>query len=935
MGVRRRGWLVRFWVLIGVGAAVVGGYHLWTKQSLAIAPAPAQVNARVQVETVAQGGAFVWWEAESPAADNFPPAKVGPFAASNPQEAELLSGGQWISADGKYGEPLYLNYAVEVPTAANYFFYTRKFWRHGPFRWRWDGGPWQIAGSSAYLLDTVELRSTISADWVSLGRVDLGVGRHELRIELTQAEGPVAFDCFALTAQSWQPRGLLQPNQRRRISLPDWFAFDPAVDPFRPSGIDLRRLNEAIAGENGFIQVKGESFIQPKTGKPMRFWAVNSGPQVLQMDAPSLEYMARFLAKHGVNMVRLHGRLFEEDDFRKISPDTVTRLFAFVAAMKQQGIYTNLSIYFPLFLKLDAAQGFAGYDGKNPFALLFFNPKFEQIYQGWWRSLLGTVNPATGQTLAADPAVAMVELVNEDSYFFWTFDPYRGVPAPQMELLEKQFGTWLVKKYGNLDAALKRWQQDAKSPKPIQADRPQDGRVAFVAIADLFNQRDAGRSQDTAAFLADSQLQFFNRNQQFLRQQLNYRGLTYASNWITANAQILGPLDKYTNTVADFMDRHGYMDSFHEGPTATYAVRPTDRYRDRSALRFDGREGGQDFSLPIMDLRYNGKPSTISEVNWPQPNRFRADLPLLASAYGSLQGTDGFCLFATSQHGWESAAGKFAIATPAIMGQFPAAAVLYRQGLLTEGKDVVTVDLPIEDVYKLRGAPVSAPQNLDALRQQDVRSPSTAQTTLDPLAFLVGKVNLNFSQPGAQSGPKSGPKSGPQSGTTSQQVNLSEFIDRPGQTIRSSTDQLRWNYRQGLVTVNAPAAQGVTGFLKTAGPQTLQDIRIETEMDYGTVLVVALDGQPIGRSRQLLLQVMSEEQNLGWRTSGGSPQTIESVGNPPVVVRNLQGKVMLQRADAGAMKVTALDWNGYPTKQWTGAATVDLAETTLYYLIER
>lgn len=49
-----------------------------------------------------------------------------------------------------------------------------------------------------------------------------------------------------------------------------------------------------------------------------------------------------------------------------------------------------------------------------------------------------------------------------------------------------------------------------------------------------------------------------------------------------------------------------------------------------------------DCGLPIMDIFYNGLPSTISEINGTPPNPYRADLPLRAAAYGALPGTDGF-----------------------------------------------------------------------------------------------------------------------------------------------------------------------------------------------------------------------------------------------------------------------------------------------------
>lgn len=868
---------------------------------------------------------FIWWEAETPAKTNFPPVDRNPFAPANETEAAVLSGGTWIGVDGDYQEPLFLEYSLTVPESGSYFFYSRKFWQHGPFRWRWDDQPWREVGSKPYLMDEVALRQFVGANWVSLGQVELAGGSHRLRIEMTRNRGPAAFDCFVLTWSLFQPRGRLKPDQRYAAkNLTDWFVFDPEVDRFTGGGLDLRSLNESFAGEKGRILVKGEDFVHEQDGQPVRFWAVNTYMESIQMDRSLMQYMARFLAKRGVNMVRLHGEIWSTD-FRKIDPADLDRLFAFIAAMKQEGIYTCLSIYFPLWLKLDETSGFAGYQDQHPFSLLFFNRDFQKIYDDWWRSLFTPVNPYTGSTLAADPAVAIVELVNEDSYLFWTFDPYKTIPAPQMEILERQFGHWLTAKYGSLERALANWATSVGGDrlKPEQGDHPQAGRVGFLPLYQVFTNPDSRRAQDTATFLTEHQKQFFQAAIRTLKQNLQYRGLIYASNWNTADPRLLGPLDKYSNTVAEVMDRHGYFGSFHKGDRASYALSKGDTYQDRSALLFIPREGEQepDFNLPIMDTRYDGKPSLITEVNWTMPNRFRADFPLLASAYGSLQGSDGFFYFITG-YSWATSLGKFAIASPVTLGQFPATALIYRKGLLQPGTDVVDVSLKLDDLYALRGAPVIAPQNLDEFRARDVPAGQVLQgdraSSIDPLAFLVGKVNLRFTR----------------DNPTSRQVELSSLIDRRAKTIRSSTGQLVWDYNRGLVTVNAPQAQGATGFLSRVGTLQLDHVSFSSDLDYGTFLLVALDDQPIARSRQMLLQVMSEEQNFGWQTTGSPQKTIESVGSPPILVRNLSGQVSLQRKDAQKLKVKALDPNGYPVATAGNAAKFELRSDCFYYLIE-
>lgn len=861
---------------------------------------------------------YVWWEAEQPSATNFPPAERNPFAPANAAEAEVLSAGQWIGVDGARSQPSFLEYQIKVSQAGSYFFYTRKFWQHGPFRWRWDEQPWKTVGKRVYLMDSASLRQFVGANWVGLGQVELTAGTHTLRIELTQRDGPAAFDCFVLTSVPFRPQGTLKPDQRLTADLTGAFLFEPESDGFKPSPIDLRFLNEAFAGEQGWIRAQAGQLLHEKTGRPERFWAVNMGPDLLQMDPALMQSTARFLAKKGVNMVRLHGKLWSED-FRQIEPTTLKQLFAFVAAMKQEGIYTCLSIYFPAWLQLDRSSGFAGYTGQNPYALLFFNQELQQIYYGWWRSLLTSVNPDTGKALRDDPAVAMVELVNEDSYFFWTFDPGKGVPAAQMAQLEQQFSRWLTQKYGSTDKALAVWANSGGG------DRSHRNAITFLPLYELLAQRQTRRAQDTATFLMQNQRQFFLEAMQVLRNDLGYRGLIYASNWVTADARILGPLDKYSNTVADLMDRHGYFNPPHQGDRASYTLSPGDTYQDRSALLFTSFDKGQDqdFNLPIMDIHYNDLPSITTEINWTMPNRFRTEFPLLAATYGSLQGSDGFFFFATNQSTWEATLDKFSVATPAILGQFPATALIYRKGLIASGESVVDVTLNLEDLQALEGAPVTAPQNLDTFRASQVQPGQTLQAahaeTLDPLAPLVGQVNLRFATDRA----------------AARQVNLANFIDRSAKTVRSATGQLLWDYQKGLVTVNAPQVQGATGFLRQAGPLKLTDVTLRSDLDYGTWLLVALDDRPLSTSRRMLLQVMSEEQNLNWKTTGYPRKRIKQVGNGAIVVRNLAGTVVLERQDAAALKVTALDFNGYPAGLVGNGSKFELQADRLYYLIER
>lgn len=857
--------------------------------------------------------AYVWWEGESPTKTNFPSRSS--FDPANETEAAVLSGGKWLGADGKRAQTLFAEYEVSVPSAGQWTLYARKFWKHGPFRWRFDNGPWQEVGSDPALLDDASIRQFVGANWIGAGNVSLTSGKHTLRIELTQSDGAAAFDCFCLTQGAFVARGKLKPGEKYGRSEPGWFAFEPDADSFAPTPLDLRFLNEKTAGDGGFIQGKGGKFVSSKTGKPVKFWAVNAGPDVSQMPASSAAYLARSLAKKGVNLVRLHGSLWKDSNWREIDPQKLDGLQRFVSALKKEGIYSELSIYFPLWLNIPAGDPIAGYGpGKTPFSLLFFSPEFQAVYRNWWKTILSSPNAHGGQPLGKDPAIAVAELCNEDSYLFWTFSD-QNIPEPQRAILEKQFGAWLAKKYGSLGAAMTAW--NAPDPR----DKPADGRVAFRGIWDLANRKDA-RSQDTVAFLMESQKAFFDSSAAYLKNDLGFRASVVGSNWITGDGRVLGPLDKWSNSGLDAMDRHGYFGGRHEGPRAGYALSEGDTYEDRSALLFTG----DDFSLPLFDTKWGGLPSMVSEVNWSMPNRFRADFPLLAASYGALQGTDAVHFFALGGADWSATHGKFDVQVPTVLGQFPAAALIYRQGLVKTGPPAVALNLSKSDLFALKGMPLAAPVNLDDLRAADVPKDGSARTvkslsTLDPLAFLVGPVTVNISE----------------SGGPAKVADLPRQIDRTKKTARSLTGELAWNWGAGRAVITAPSVNAVSGFLSQAGKIALPGMTVESGLEYGAIALVALDGKPLAASGKLLLQVMSEDKNWGWKTAPADKglTRIESLGGPPLLVRNLTGTVTLTCPDASSLKITALDANGYPVAKVGVGPKLDLRPGTLYYLIEK
>ena len=869
---------------------------------------------------------YIWWEGEDAVEHNFNNRDFAPGTLDHP---EGLSNGNWLNTGGdRQGPEVFARWRVEVPQAGAYYFYARKFWHHGPFRWRFDGGDWHEVRQVA-LLDNVDLKKFICANWVSLGTVTLEAGAREFEVRLLAGPGEgtaAAFDCFVLTRTPFAPAGKLRPGEKTGKAMPGWWAFEPDADAFAESPIDLRHLNHQEAGEFGFLKADGLDFVFEKEGRPVRFWAVCAAGEWPRMDHASVDYLARRLAKAGVNMVRVHGAVFDANAADPATVDTrrLDDLHYFVAALKKEGIYTSLSFYFPLWFGVKPEYGLPGYektDNKVPFALLFFYPRMQEIWRSWARGLVTTVNPYTGLSFADDPAVALFEIINEDNYFFWTFTPGENIPAECMAVLEGKFGAWAARKYGSLDAAGRAWGHGVKG------DDFANGRAGLMGVWNLTRDGlqkvpDARlRAMDQARFLTEDLRAFYEQTMAWLRRDLGVKCPVIATNWTVADPVLLGALDKYTNDACEVMDRHAYFGGPHQTDRG-WTVTADDRYQDLCGLLHPE-------AVPVREIQYAGHPCIASEYSFTMPNRYRTESVFLAAVYGALQGTDGYVFFAGDSLSWAGQLGKWPVLVPSVAGQFPAAALLYRRGDVAEADTVVRQVLRLEDLYALKGSGAEEPQNVDNLRAAEIpaggRATGVEVSNIDPLAFYVGRVLRTFSQ------------------DTSQALltDLTPFIDRQRKLIRSLNGQAAWDYGLGLATVNTPRSQGATGMLSKAGRIELADVTIESGNDYGSVIVTSLTGEPIASAARVLVQVMSEDTNFGWQdVPEGQMKRIASLGGPPLNVRDLAGRVTIRRPDAASLKVVPLDPNGYPVvkavaqTQAGGGLSITLAPDVLYYVVE-
>jgi hypothetical protein len=334
------------------------------------------------------------------------------------------------------------------------------------------------------------------------------------------------------------------------------------------------------------------------------------------------------------------------------------------------------------------------------------------------------------------------------------------------------------------------------------------------------------------------------------------------------------------------------------------------------------------FVHPVMDPHYDGKPSMISETTWNRPNRFRSEAPLCFAAYGALQQSDAIVHFAFDGDRWSVKPGywmqPWTLMSPSMLGQFPAAALIYRRGLVAPGAVLAEIDLNKDDLLHLKGTPLPQEAALDELRLQDLPRDGAevkAGGRIDPLLHYAGRAEVKFvTTPGS-----------------TKVSDLRPFIDHAKQTVTSTTGELKLDYSRGVLVINAPRAQGVSGVLKSAGAVETRDLTITSDLEIGHIIAVALDDQPLATSGRILLQVMSEEKPSGFQTEpvSATVKRIVSIGTDPWQVRELTGTVKFKRADSAQLKVTLLDFNGCPTTTAGSARELKLQPATMYYLISR
>ncbi len=392
----------------------------------------------------------------------------------------------------------------------------------------------------------------------------------------------------------------------RVVAGPGWIpvAREPWIEPGSALDFTSAIPREAPAGKFGRVVARGGHFeFENLPGVPQRFYGVNICDSAnLPETAEEAGRIAANLARMGYNAVRIHHheKWLVAEDGTSLDPARMAKFDMLVAACVENGLYLTTDLFVSRSHKLPWRALGIDRDGTIPpddFKALcaFYEPAYSNLC-AWARDFFGHVNPHTGRTLAEEPALATLALVNEGNLGNRGGAALRNLPG-----VKEAWKHWL-------------------------ANSGDCASAAQTALPDNLY------SQPAATFLADAETRLYGRLRDFVRDELRCPvPLSNISAWYEP-AQYALPRAGF-----DYIDTHFYVDhpQFLDKPWRQPSLCP-----NRNPMR--GADcGAQD----CVWLRQFGKPFCVSEFNYSGPGRYRGVGGIATGTLGALQDWDGIWRF--------------------------------------------------------------------------------------------------------------------------------------------------------------------------------------------------------------------------------------------------------------------------------------------------
>ncbi|MFB6271912.1 MAG: hypothetical protein ABEL51_03355 [Salinibacter sp.] len=695
----------------------------------------------------------------------------------------------------------------------------------------------------------------------------------------------------------------------------DWFPF--SIDWSSEETAFVQPWLDAPAGKHGFVGVGSDGNFQFQDGRPVRFWGMALGPWFGIPDEETAQTVAAQLARQGINLVRIWGldrMLFEPsaDDTRHLSEARLARFDYFVKELKDHGIYLDLVLTFSRefrrddgVIDWDAKQYTQNYEGQRLLqSMAFVDPYLFMLQKEYARQLLGHRNPYTGNRYAEEPAVAMIEIINETSLTYDWIRDYLNTDSPASphitsyydDLLDAQWNMWLTDRYEDRAALREAWLPRTSTRQGLlQDENPSEGTVQRI----LYSNRDKysrARAMDLLRFYSKLEHDYFTGFYNHLKQELGVRMP------VSGTHQFHGMANQLAQAHMDFAGGHAQWQHpiFREGQAwnePPIRLINTPMVKGRAAnipYKADWIETRNTLYRLGYGMAIGGKPFVVSEYNHAFPNEYQAEFPLLLSAYSSFQAWDGAITHQYAIRPEELERSRIRDVfnvhnNPVLMSQMPIASLLMRRGDVRPADKRVPINYTKEQAYKH-----FLECGLDiycVLERRDI----------PPETLLRHGISNQFPA------------------TQTDSVSAAPDARAGSSPYDSDTGQLSWNVEDGLVRIDTDTVQAAIGFVGDRVVQ-LEHLTIEAQTDFAAIAVVSLDGQPIPASDKLMITATSRVKNAEMETQRDVAgfYLLTDWGDSPVMVQDVQARLVLDRRSSEVLKAFALDEQGRLNEELDG-----------------
>ena len=627
------------------------------------------------------------------------------------------------------------------------------------------------------------------------------------------------------------------------------------------TSLDLSFLLDAPAGKHGFVRVR-DGHLARGDGTRLRLWGIHltdwSRGSVLLPTKEDAVVWASTLARYGINCVRLHfidldaprGLIAAGTDSRSFDPQQLDRLDFLVAELKKRGIYIDLN--------LNVGRSYRAGDSVPDFerirwakGMTLFDPRLIELQKEYARKILTHVNPYTGLAYRDEPAVAIVEILNENAV--WV-----GFTAPPFydTQLTTLYNEWLSRNLSGVEVARLREITGVASGAPVP-------RLQGPDVGSAPKERFIAESR----FIVDVESKFYLGMASYLRDSLGVRVP------ITGTADHGHSSSSYPMLMSlaklDIVDGHSYWQ--HPGSPPPVNTPMVNDPLHSTVVR-------------LSRTAVAGKPYTVSEFNHPFPNDWAAEGIPIAAAYGAFQDWDAIMVYTFEPKrdpSWKSYVGDpFDVSLdPVRMTQMATGALAFLRGDVRPAQRTVTRSYARDQAFESRRL---------------ARTETPYFTPGFPLALpLTHGVRI----------------------ASLDDRPTERYPTPDTTTIVSDTRELVWrrlNGAKGMVTQETDRTQALIGFVSAHRP-AVRNLVADVRNEFASIVLAAMDGRPIATSSRLLLTAGSRVSNTGLQWNAERTRVAQQ-GGPPSRIEPVMGTVTL-RALSGrvrAVSAAALDGAGKP-----------------------